>query len=460
MSRLQNGIRLRKGLDLPLAGEPSSTIEAGDIPAGNAVKRVAILGDDFVGMKPTMLVREGDTVKLGQPLFADKMRDGVMHTSPAAGRVVAVNRGAKRNFESVIIETDGDETTECERFEALAAGNFNRENISAALLKSGLWTALRTRPFSRTPAVGSVPHSIFVTAIESRPHAPDPAPIIAAAKADFVTGLNALGCLTDGKTFVCKRPGTEIPHDALNGNAAAAEFDGPHPVGLAGTHIHFLDPVHETKSVWSIGYQDVIAIGRLMTTGRIDPTRVFAIAGPVVNNPRLVRSRLGASVSELMAGETTGDEIRLISGSVIDGRTANEVHDFVGRFHLQVSALSDQVGRPVLGWMGPGTEKFSVTRAFTSALAGAAKRFGMTTSQNGDHRPILPIGSYERVMPLDFEPTILLKAIIIEDMERAQMLGALELDEEDLALCSFVCPGKSSFGIHLRKVLTLIEKEG
>jgi Na+-transporting NADH:ubiquinone oxidoreductase subunit A len=449
-------LRIRKGLDLPLAGEPSSTIEA-----GNAVKHVAILGDDFVGMKPTMLVHEGDTVKLGQPLFADKTREGVFHTSPAAGRVVAIKRGAKRKFESVVIEIDGDESTECERFEALSAGNFNRDNISTALLKSGLWTALRTRPFSRTPAVGSVPKSIFVTAIESRPHAPDPAPIIAAAKADFIAGLSAVGCLTDGKVHVCTRPGTEIPHEIPHGNASAAEFDGPHPVGLAGTHIHFVDPVDEHKTVWSIGYQDVIAIGRLMTTGRIDPRRVLAIAGPVVSNPRLVRSRLGASVSELMVGETTGgDEIRLISGSVLDGRTATEDHDFVGRFHLQVSALSDHVGRALLGWMGPGSGSFSVTRAFTSALSGAARRFGMNTSQNGDHRPILPIGSYERVMPLDFEPTILLKAIVIEDMERAQMLGALELDEEDLALCSFVCPGKSSFGSHLRKVLTLIEKEG
>ena len=444
--------QLRKGLDLPLAGEPST---ANNQPAA-AVTRVAVLGDDFVGMKPTMLVREGDSVKLGQPIFSDKTREGVVHTSPGSGTVAAITRGAKRKFESLVIELNGKDDEEYESFETLAPDGLKRDAVAATLQESGLWTALRTRPFSRTPAVGTTPKSIFVTAIESRPHAPDPAPIIRAAQAHFVTGIKALGTLTDGTVHVCTRPGTDIP----TGDGSAAEFDGPHPAGLAGTHVHFLDAVDESKTVWTIGYQDVIAIGHLMATGRLDPTRVFAISGPVVTNPRFITSRLGASVSELFAGETQGEEIRLISGSVLDGRTAGELHDYVGRFHLQVSALSNEVGRPVLGWMGPGSNKFSVTRVFTSALAGAAKRFGMTTNQNGDHRPIVPIGVYEKVMPLDFEPAILLKAIVTEDMERAQMLGVLELDEEDLALSSFVCPGKSSFGSHLRSVLTHIEKEG
>ena len=437
--------RIRKGLDLPLAGEPSK-----DIEAAPAVTRVAVLGDDYVGMKPSMLVREGDTVKLGQPLFSDKKQPGVLHTSPGAGRVAAIERGAKRKFEAVVIELDGDEA------ESFDAGASTREAVQDVLVQSGLWTSFRTRPFSRTPALGSVPHAIFVTAIESRPHAPDPAPVIAAAQAEFLEGLKAIALLTDGKTYVCKRPGSGIP----DGNGTSAEFDGPHPAGLAGTHIHMLSPASEHRTVWSIGYQDVIAIGRLVSTGKLDPTRVIAIAGPVIGKPRLLRTRMGACISELAANETSEEEVRMISGSVLDGRTAAGPHDFLGRHHLQISAISDKVSQPLLGWLGPGSNKFSVTRVFTSALAGAAKRFAMTTQQGGDPRPILPLGSYEKVMPLDFEATALMKALEVEDWERCQMLGALELEEEDLALCSFVCPGKGDYGKHLRNVLNTIEKEG
>ena len=437
--------RIRKGLDLPLAGEPAS-----DIEAGAPVKRLALLGDDYVGMKPTMLVREGDTVKTGTPLFSDKKRSGVLHTSPGAGRVAAIQRGAKRKFEAVVIELDGDDA------ESFPTDPTDRKAVQDLLLNSGLWTALRTRPFSRAPEPRSVPHAIFVTAIESRPHAPDPAPIIVASQAEFRIGLKALKLLTDGALYVCKRPGSGIP----DGDGQPAEFDGPHPAGLAGTHIHILAPASEHRTVWSIGYQDVIAIGRLATTGRVDPTRVISLSGPVVKRPRLIRTRLGACVSELAAGELEEGENRLVSGSVLDGRTATGDHDYLGRFHLQVSALSDHVDRPLLGWLAPGSDKFSFTRAFTSALSGARKRFALTTRQGGDFRPIIPIDSYERVMPLDLPAIALLKALEVEDWERCQLLGALELDEEDLALSSFVCPGKSSFGPRLRSVLTTIEKEG
>ena len=437
--------RIRKGLDLPLAGEPS-----GEIEAAPAVTRVALVGDDYVGLRPTMLVREGDAVKIGTPLLADKKREGVVFTSPAAGRVAAINRGAKRKFESIVIEVDGDDA------ESFPTDPATRDAAQELLVNSGLWTALRTRPFSRVPTPGSVPHAIFVTAIDTRPHAPDPAPIIAAAQAEFLVGLKTLRLLTDGKIHVCRKPGSGIPE----GEGEAAEFDGPHPAGLPGTHIHFLAPASDARTVWSIGYQDVIAIGRLATTGKIDPTRVVSIAGPVAKRPRLLRTRLGACISELANGEVEDGENRLVSGSLLDGRTAAGPVDFLGRYHLQVSALSDEVDRPLLGWLGPGSDKFSVTRAFTSALAGASKRFKFTTRAGGDHRPIIPIGVYERVMPLDLEPTALLKALEVGDWERAQMLGALELDEEDLALCSFVCPGKISFGPHLRSVLNTIEKEG
>jgi Na+-transporting NADH:ubiquinone oxidoreductase subunit A len=418
-------IRIRKGLNLPIAGEPVQTIEA-----ARAVTEVALLGDDYVGMKPTMLVHEGDRVKLGQPVFADKKNPGVHFTAPGAGVVKGIHRGAKRKFESIVIELDGDEAETFARFDDISS--VDREQATENLIASGLWTALRTRPFSRVPAPGSDPHAIFVTAMDTRPLAPDPALIVAEREADFVSGLKVLAKLTDGPLYVCRAPGAAIPA----GDAKPEEFEGPHPAGLTGTHIHYLAPASGHRTVWSIGYQDVLAIGKLFTTGELDPVRVVSLAG------------------------CGSGPFRTISGSVLDGRTAADGVGYLGRYHNQISAIADEFARPMLGWLGPGSDKYSVTRTFTSALAGAAKRFGFTTASGGDPRPIVPLGTFEKVLPLDMEPTLLLKALAVRDVERAEMLGALELDEEDLALCAFVDPGKGSFGVHLRAVLTAIEKEG
>jgi len=441
--------RIRRGLDLPIAGEPAAVIDA-----ARPVTRVALLGDDYIGMRPTMLVREGERVKLGQPVFADKKTPGVHFTAPGAGTVRAIHRGAKRRFESVVIDLDGDEAESFARHDDV--GRLDRGAVRENLVASGLWTALRTRPFSRVPSPEDVPHAIFVTALDTRPLAPDPALAVAGREADFRRGLAALAKLTDGKVYLCRKPGAAIPE----GNATVAEFDGPHPAGLVGTHIHLLAPASLQRRVWHVGYQDVLAIGHLFGTGELDVTRVVSLAGPVVGKPRLVRTRLGADVAELTAGECGDGPVRVISGSVLDGRTAAGEVAFLGRYHNQISVIADDFERPLLGWLAPGKDKYSVTATFLSAIAGAAKRFGFTTAAGGDLRPIVPIGNFERVLPLDLEPTVLLKAISIRDAERAELLGALELDEEDLALCSFVDPGKNSFGPDLRAVLTAIEKEG
>ena len=331
--------------------------------------------------------------------------------------------------------------------------------VRETLLISGLWTALRTRPFSRIPAPDTKPHAIFVTAIDTRPLCADPAPIIKEREPDFVAGLTALGRLTEGSIRVCTRPGLTIP-TANAPRVHIDEFSGPHPAGLPGTHIHFLDPVSDQKTVWHIGYQDVLAIGRLLTTGRLFRERVVALAGPVVERPGLLRTRLGASIDELAAGSIPEEGVRLVSGSVLDGRAAQGTVAYLGRYDLQVSALGDTVERPLLGWLAPGQDKFSVTRVFAAAFSRVSRTFAFNTSAHGDPRPISAIGVYERVLPLDFEPVPLLKALAIGDAEGAQALGALELDPEDLALCSFVDPGKSSFGPKLRRVLAQIEREG
>lgn len=446
-------IRIKKGLDLPISGEPSQTID--DAPP---VHRVGLVADDYVGMRPTLAVREGDRVKLGDLLFVDKKNDDVRYTSPGCGTVAAINRGEKRAFLSLVIELDGDDEVEFPSFADRELTTLTREQVAGDLFQSGLWTAFRTRPYSKVPAPGSAPHSLFVTAIDTNPLAPDPVPLLRERENDFIYGLQVIRHLTDGKLYLCKRVGTVVPGEDLDFLTTEA-FDGPHPAGLPGTHIHFLDPVGLKKTVWHVNYQEVIAIGRLFTTGRLSQERVISLAGPSVRNPRLLRTRLGADLAALTADELQDGRHRVISGSVLSGRTAAGPVEFLGRYHLQVSAIQEGSERMFLGWQRPGFDKFSIKRVYASAFE-PQKKFAFTTSREGSPRAMVPVGSYEAVMPLDVIPTFLLRSLIIEDIEQARALGCLELDEEDLALCTFVCPGKYEYGPLLRKSLTRIEKEG
>ena len=446
-------ITIKKGLDVPVEGTPQQVIHDGPV-----IKTVATLGEEFVGMRPTMHVKVGDSVKKGQVIFEDKKNPGVKFTAHASGVVKEINRGEKRVLQSVVIDVDNN-STEQETFEQYPANELSaiaREKVVENLVNSGLWTALRTRPFSKTPVIDSVPQAIFVSAMDTNPLAADPSVIIAEQSEAFVNGLTVLSRLTEGELFVNKAPNSNV---AVNDGATVTEFAGKHPAGLVGTHIHFLKPVTAEKFVWHIGYQDVIAVGKLFTTGQLDNSRVIALAGPAAKNPRLVRTTLGANLAELITDECVDGELRVVSGSLLYGSYATGVLGYLGRYHNQVSLILEGREKEFLGYMYPGPNKFSVTRAYMSHLF-ANKRFNMTTTTNGSPRAMVPIGNYERVMPLDILPTMLLRDLCAGDTDSAQQLGALELDEEDLALCTFVCPGKTDYGVLLRDCLTIIEKEG
>jgi Na+-transporting NADH:ubiquinone oxidoreductase subunit A len=315
---------------------------------------------------------------------------------------------------------------------------------------------LRTRPYSKIPVPGSQPHSLFVTAMDTNPLSADPALVIAAASTDFSAGLQVLTRLMDGPVHLCVAAGADI--QAVEG-VTRHEFSGPHPAGLVGTHIHFIDPVSAGKTVWHIGYQDVIAIGRLFLTGRLDTARVVALSGPSVVNPLLLRTRLGASIADLTQGCLRAGDIRLISGSVLSGRRAEGPLGYLGRYHNQVSALEEGAQRTFMRYLSPGADAHSALPIYVSSLK-PAKTFAMNCNTNGSERAMVPLGNYEKVMPLDILPTQLLRALIVGDTETAQKLGCLELDEEDLALCTYVCVGKYEYGPILRKNLSRIEKEG
>lgn len=443
-------IRTKKGLDLPIGGAPEQSLGETKTP-----RSVGVLGPDYVGMKPTMNVKEGDRVKRGTPIFTDKKTPGVTFTSPASGTVSAVNRGAKRALVSVVIDVDGDAA---EEFAKGDSARSSRQAVVDNLVNSGLWTAFRTRPFSRVPALDAQPHSIFVTAMDTNPLAADPLVVINDRPQAFAQGLDVIAELTAGTVHVCHEAGKFIPAGE-NSRLSVAEFSGPHPAGLAGTHIHFLDPVHAEKSVWSIGYQDVIAIGHLFETGELDASRVVALAGPGVARPRLIKTLLGASTDELTAGELNDGEQRVISGSVLSGHRAHSGLAFLGRYHTQVSVLPEDRQRRLLGYLTPGANKHSVFPIYLSKWFGR-KTIDFSTTSNGSARGMVPIGTYDTLMPQDILATQLMRALLVGDVERAINLGCLELDEDDIALCTYACPGKYEFGPVLRQMLNQIEKEG
>jgi len=452
--------RIKRGLDLPIAGGPEQRIETAPLTS-----RVALLAADYPGMRPTMHVREGDEVRRGQLLFEDKKTPGVRYTAPASGKLVGVNRGERRRPLSMVIALDQPELTgrgETVAFEAYTGRHpreLQRQQVKELLVESGLWTALRARPFAKVPNPETAPKSIFVTAMDTNPLAADPGIALAGREKDFERGLHALAKMTDGPVFVCKKEGSSIGAPA-DGKFREEEFAGPHPAGTAGLHIHLLDPVDRKKLVWYVNYQDVAAMGRLFATGELDVSRVIALGGPSVRNPRLLKTRLGASTDELTRGELEEGAVRVVSGSVLSGqRAAGDIFGYLGRYHLQISALPEGGDRQLLGWMAPGFNKFSVTHTYVSSFL-PGKKFRFTTATHGASRAMVPLGMYERVFPFDILPSFVLRALHTGNTVRAEELGCLELDEEDVALCTFVDPGKTEWGPILREVLTTIEKEG
>jgi Na+-transporting NADH:ubiquinone oxidoreductase subunit A len=445
--------KIKKGLNIPLVGDPEKAIYE-----GKPVKKIALVGPDYVGMKPSMKVNEGDKVKVGQVLFECK-KLAVKYTSPAGGVVSKINRGAKRIFQSVVIDIAADE--EFEQFpkhNIEELGKLSRSDVVKELQDSGQWSSIRARPFSKAANPENKPNSIFITAMDSSPLSADASLIISQRIEDFENGLKVLAHLTEGDLHVCYRAGDKIPGKGLK-KVRMQEFSGPHPSGLVGTHIHMIDPVGKNKLVWHLNYQDVMAIGYQFIEGKLDIRRVVSLAGPQVEKPRIVKTRIGACLEQLTDGELKKGDNRVISGSVLSGRTSQPSLCFLGRYHQQVSVILEGREREFLGWMSLGLEKFSIKNIYLTYF-NKKKQYAFTSTTHGSPRSMVPIGCYEKVVPLQTNATFLLRSLLSYDTDLAQDLGALELDEEDLSLCTFVCPGKTDYGPILRQNLTKIEVEG
>ena len=448
-------IKIKKGLNLPITGLPvQSTTDS------KRIRSVALLGEDYVGMKPTMMVDVGDEVKVGQPLFEDKKNPGIFFTSPGSGTVSAINRGARRALQSVVIDLkDQEEYIDFSHYKITQSIDTN--NVREGLLESGLWTSLRTRPFSKIPNKEANPDNIFINCMDTNPLALNPVSIINSNIDELFLGIKILNSLEPKNIYVCIPENFSIDMSKLEENVQVHSFSGPHPSGLVGTHMHYLSPPSLTNINWHISSADLIRIGSFFKNGKLTLDTTISLGGPKVENPRIIKTRLGASTDEICAGELLGTNNRVISGSILNGREAYGPNAYLGKYHNQLSVIEEpsEKDRLFMNWLRPGFNLFSHLPIYISKLS-KDKKYSFKALMNGSDRAIVPIGIYEEVFPQDLLVSLLLRAIVIKDTEQIQLLGGLELDEEDLSLCSYVCPSKYDFSSLLRANLNQIEVEG
>ena len=422
-------IKTKKGLDLPISGNPSM-----DVDSSTAINSVAVLGADYVGLKPTMMVDEGDTVYSGQKLLENKKNPGTFITTHSSGVVRSVNRGEKRRFLSLVIETD-------DSFEPIKFNLNDYPNSIAFLIDTGTLAYFRTRPYNRMPVPTELPSAIFINACDTNPLSIDPHELIKLDQDLFNKGLDFIKEIDESIKTFCTYQNNNFDQsvDGISYN----KFEGPHPAGLVGTHIHFLHPVGQNKSVWSISWQEVISIGYLLQNNHLRSDKYVSIGGPNVRDPKILKIKYGSNLSETSAGKILEDS-RVISGSVLNGHTGESAMNYLGAFDNQVSVLPDESNDILFNWAMPGAKLHSKLPAFISSWI-KPKEFNFNVSMNGGNRAIVPISSYQEIMPLNILTTQLLKCLVTLDIELGEKLGVLELAPEDLALASYVCPSKYDY---------------
>ena len=440
-------IKLCKGLDIRLQGEAAKTIVDAPLASEYAVSPL-----DFEGLTPKMLVKVGDTVEAGSPLFFDKKRPEILFTSPVSGTVAAVNRGEKRKILSVVVAADKE--VSYKKFASLDLAKASREQIIDLLLESGLWTMFVQRPYGVIASPSDKPKAIFVSAFDSAPLATDYDFALAANQQPLQLGFDVLRRLTDGKVHLSYDANGAVPQ--ISGVELHA-FKGKHPAGNVGVQIHHIDPINKGEKVWTLNIQDVAILGRLFLTGRVDLSRVTAVAGSCVAEPKYYRVIAGASVASILNGNLSNEHARVISGNVLTGRNVGK-EGFLGVNANMLTVIPEGDDYELLGWAMPRFKKFSVSRAYFSWLF-PCRKYNLDTNLNGGERAFVMNDLYEKYLPMDVYPVHLIKACLANDLDKMENLGIYEVIEEDLALCEFVCPSKIEIQQILRNGINTMIKE-
>jgi len=441
---------INKGLDIKLLGDSEKNI------VDYSAKRFAVKPTDFIGVFPKMMVAEGDLVQVGTPLFYDKNRTNIIFTSPVSGKVEALKRGAKRRLLEVIIQSD--DKFDAVQFAPQKVDGMNRETIIEAMLQSGIWPMLRQRPYSVIANPAETPKAIYVPAFDTSPLAPDFDLVVQGKGDEFQTGLDVLKKLTNGPVHLNVDAKNTTSKVFLNSkNVQINKFSGPHPTGNVSVQASKISPINKGELIWYLYPQDVITIGNFFLTGKVDFTRIIALAGSEVLKPRYYKTVLGACIKRMVDGNLTKGNNRTISGNVLTGEKI-EMDGFVGFYDSMVTVIPEGNEAEFFGWLLPGFNKFSFSKTFLSWMF-PNRKYRLNTNLHGGHRSLVMTGKYEQVFPFDIYPMALLKAIMVEDIDAMENLGIYEIDAEDFALCEVIDTSKTEMQSIVRKGLELMRKE-
>ncbi len=447
-------INIKKGHDIQIAGVPKKELE---IP--ERTQTVAIHPTEFRYVKPKLLVKEGDNVKIGTPLFFDKHHPDIKWGSPGGGKVTTIHYGPRRVIEKIIIEIDkNEETIQLPVLEITQILESSKEKITEQILNAGLWPMIRQRPFNKIADPAAKPSAVFVSCYNSAPLTVDLDVALDNKRSAFNAGIAVLSRLTNGDVHVGVSEQSisdtfmDIPHAKIH------SISGPHPAGNVGIQIHHIDPLKPGKIIWTVEAQHVVTLGRLFLEGVFDPSIVMTIGGPAVNKPTHLKTRIGTAIQPLISDKLNNVPNRIISGDVLTGKT-NDKDGHVYFYHSSISVLPESDKREFLSMLklGSGKSRYSLTNAFSSFRRSL---FPFNTNKNGEERAMVPLNSWENVLPMDIFPNPLFRAILANDIEEMEQLGLLECDEEDFALCSFADASKIDVGAVIRQGLDVLEAEG
>lgn len=445
-------VKIKRGLNLKLVGEAAKSVLEMPISETFAIKPA-----DFISLTPKLLVKVGDNVLAGTPLFYDKKNESVTFCSPVSGEIIEILRGDKR----VILEIKilADKEIKYVKFQKSDPNQLGREEIIKQLLDSGVWPFIRQRPYGIVANPNDIPKSIFISAFDSNPLAPDNDFILKGTETDFQTGLDTLKKLTPGKIHLNVNADTVASDTFIKAkNVQINKISGPHPAGNIGVQIHHIDPINKGDIIWYISPQDVLIIGKLFNEGIFDASRTVALTGSQIKSPKYYKTIVGTSIKNIIAdGGLQKGENRIISGSVLSG---NKIpgEGYLSFYDSQITAIPEGNEFEFMGWLAPGFNKFSISRTFFSWLTPNKKHI-LNTNKHGEERPFVMTGQYEKVFPMDIYPVQLLKSILIEDIDMMEKLGIYEVTEEDFALCELVCTSKINSQEIIRQGLDIMRKE-
>ena len=442
-----NHIIINKGHDIRISGIPGHEVISGPNP-----EVLSILPNLFRGVKPKLMVKEGDNVKIGSPLFFDKIKPDVRWASPGSGKISQIQFGARRAIEKIEVTINNNESISFPILTQLDFESSDRIKILDIILEANLFTLIRQRPFNKIANPNQIPRDIFISGHNSAPLSVDLSILIENEKDNFQTGLTALSKLTKGDVYLTLNKLMDFE------NVKIQTIEGPHPSGNVGIQIHHTKPLKPNEVIWSVNAQHVITIGKLFKTGVYDPTIIVSIGGSGASNPMTVKSLTGMNIGKLINNQSFNKPVRLISGDVLTGRAVDN-SDFLGFYDTSISIIDDNVKRYFLGMLYPGSSKtkYSLTNTF---FGKADQLFNFTSSKNGELRAMVPLNAWENVLPMNIFPNPLYRSILAQDIEEMEKLGIWECDDEDFALCSFACPSKINVGDVIRDGLDLMEQEG